>query len=398
MFARQRPVKRSESKTRKEKQEAYALSIDVSSKRHPAIDLRTIEDVPTAACVEMARAIMKRPDIQTGSFFKLVSASRHAVNKSDAVIVIATAILHSIGNHRAAERILSRSVTVARFYETMRLDDDRVRDSFCVMLFAIAPEFVKMVESALSNALDKVKEMTDAPHAGRKLLDASGELMREGSISTSEHKKMMNDFSTLRINPDGEESSGSIQATPTELVGFSDSVSRIGDKVAVKDSSPVTTFGLMRYVKDTPTVASDTFYAKFPDAARPVEAPGQLDKKGLGFQPASSAFSDNMSETEFSTAMNDLMAPKTKKNRHLRVDSIEPFKREAIRFVSPTSAHSEEAVMSSAVDPMQFQIPEFVVSREDIAEKKKESGGFFETGSKAGTTLTKEDESLLDLL
>jgi hypothetical protein len=395
MFSAQKKTHRRSSSSGEPKK--FALSLDIKSKRSPAIDLRTIDDVPTAACVELSRAILKRPELQTGSFFKLVAAANNEVNKSDAVIVIVAAVLGAVGNEKASKRMLDKSSTVAEFYERLNLTDNRVRDSVVIMLFALAPEFVKMIESSLKTVIERVQVMTTAPHADRKLLDATGELAKDGSVSPEEHSRMLEDLAAVDINKERVVAESSIQTTPVDGITADDSISRVGKEAVYLDTSPVDTRGILRYIKRNKTIATKDFYDEFPSARRPVAAAANSGRKGLGFPMAESAVSEPVSESNFSVVMNTLMRNPAVKKSRTAVDSIHPFRRNPVGFVKSTYTDGYDTALERQLDAECDMMTNAEVTREDIEEKKMEQGNTFAVGSPV-ISAAELDEEMKDLL
>jgi hypothetical protein len=347
--------------------------------------------------VEMSKAIMKRPEMKTGNFFRLVAASNNEVNKSDAVVVIVAAILGSIGNDKASQRMLDRSSTVAEFYERMNLNDARVRDSFVIMLFAIAPEFVKMIESSLKTVIERVQVMTTAPHADRKLLDATGELAKDGSVSPEEHAKMLEDLADIKMEDESAAALGSIQTTPTDGITADDSISRIGKEAVHLDTSPVDTKGILRHIKRNRTIRAKDFYEEFPDARRPIQAKANTGRAGIGFPMAESAVSEPVTESNFSMVMNNLMGNSAAARSRPRVDSIHPFSRKPVGFVR--SSYTSE--FDTALEPDDNRVINMrtsaEVTREDIEAKRLEKGAVFSPKSPVATA-EDLDEEMMDLL
>lgn len=291
----------------KKPKSATALSLNPRSGRQPSIDMRTIEDVSTLSCVEMSRQIMRKPEVDTGKLFSAIAASRNSVNKSDAVIVITAAVLETIGNKHAAESMLSKSRTVMSFYKSMRLDDATMRNSFVIMLFALSPEFVKMIESAVKLSIERVQDITEAPHATEKMVMAAGELMKDGSITVNEHSKIISDMHSLTIDTNVGTVMDPITSPGMDGISANDSASMVGKGRVVKDDSPLNTLGIMRYIKNTPSAARSNFSHEFPMVRQPVSLQSNRARQGIGFKNLESEVSKAESETEFSMVMNSLM-------------------------------------------------------------------------------------------
>jgi len=364
--------------------------------------MRTIDDVATLTCVELSRAIMTRPDINTGSLFGTIGASRNEVNKSDSVLVITAAILETIGNAKAAKDILNKSRTVTEFYLAMNLNNEKLRTSFVIMLFALAPEFVKMTESALRSSLEQVQSMTSAPHAETKLFNASAELMREGIITDVEQIKMMRDFTKISIDPSLTIDSSSIQNTPKEMIGSDDSVSNVGNPYIAKSDSPLSTMGIMRYMKRNPTNMADNFYDVFPNAKRPVPPTSYRGRAGIGVSQNKSVVSDDISESNFTEIMNQMLNPATKTKRH----SLSSKDKEVFNTISQTNGKLRNRSMSFVTaDENRVESPTIVpednvVTMDDIRASDNVKSMRQDAASRVITNpeVNTDDSYLLDLL
>jgi len=367
-----------------------ALAMYPKNDRIPAIDLRTIEDVSTAACVELSRSIMRRPEINTGMLFSAIAASKHRTNRSDSVIVITAAILETIGNKKAAESILNKSGSVMSLYRNMNLDQDNLRDSFVILLFALAPEFVKMVESSLTIALNRVKEMTSASGSGPKLSTATGELLRSNVISGPEYISMTSDVNRLSIEMSGD------SASPTDMIDASDSVSNVGK--IVHSDSPVDTAGLMAFIKNTPRQRRSSFASAFPSAKRPVEAVKTYNRHGIGFANESRLDAGTASESGMTAAINSLLPKTLAHKRH----SITDADREAARVMSREQATDDNKSLTKKAEfgTIPDNWMDAVVTTDDIKDSSTVMANEMGARSRLSKrTLTKEErERLMSLL
>lgn len=381
-----------------------ALSSNLKTDRFPAIDMRTITDVPTLTCVELSRSIIKRPEVDTGKLFTAISASNHEINKSDTVIVLTAAILESIGNKKAAQSMLNKSRTVTEFFRAMNLDQPKIRDSFVIMLFAIAPEFVKMIESSVKTSLERIQEVTSAPHADQKLLEATGELAREGTITVREHSNLLEDLADLKINTNLDFRIGdrptSIQKTPSDGIDADDSISTAGKKAIVKDRSPMNTLGMMRYLKSRKSPISDKIYEEFPTAQRPIQITGSNTRSGLGSRTAESAILDNVSESNFTTAMNGMLNPVLPNRRPTVNKEVGKLYKRPVSFEYSGTLAEEIATTREELDESIAMKPENMVTREDITEHNRKSTIGKEGRSPVITAEESEEDAsyLLDLL
>jgi len=384
----------------KHRRPSLALSVDPKSTRSASIDMRTTNDVAILTCVELSKSIMKKPEVNTGSLFSTIAASRNDVNRSDAVITIAAAILKTIGSDKSSEIMLNKSRTVMEFYKSMRLDDDTMRTSFVIMLFAIAPEFVKMIESAVKTSIERVQAVTDAPYASTRLLIATSELAKSSQISPTEFTNMMKDVSHLNaaIDNSAMSSPNSIMQTPTDMVRAEDSVSQIGVKHITKSDSPLTAMGLMRYVKGHPGATGDDFYNRFPDARRPINIKRNSGNNGIGYKPSESAIMEDVSESNFTAVMNDLL-PSRKPNKRYALTPDDRVMFNNFDFAESVTL-ADKGVKEIDI-PASFATRDMmndVVTRQDIADEMR-----FKTNSSYGlsppnTGITSDDSQLLDLL
>jgi hypothetical protein len=392
--------RRTQSETRKPR--STALSMSVRSSRIPSVEMDTIDDVATLICVEISRAIMTRPEINTGSLFSLIAASNSLVNKSDAVLVITAAILKSIGNNKGSDKILNRSQTVTNYYKDMRLTDDNLRNSFVIMLFALAPEFVKMIESSTSIALNRVKEMTVAPHSNTRMLVAANELMRGENITNEEHVSIMNDFAeaTMGIREIDYTEASSIVATPTDGITFDDSASRLAKSKLPEDPDEINSVNLLRFTKRHSLDRHKEFYKRYPKAKRPIELSSHVDKNGLGYSNAESVVIDTVSESGFTSAINSLFnrSPVSKRPIISKEDTS-PLRKMPVRFRKQSETDDEleiKARQSSDIN----KYKDVVVTREDVENKLNTSGNIDLNASEVITAQDDIDEmrELLSLL
>jgi len=393
-----RATTRSESSSRSSKSDA--LSLDRAKGRYPAIDLRQNTDVSTLACVEVSRAILTRPDVNTGKLFKAIAAANYDVNKSDAVIVITAAIMETVGNSVSAKELLRKSRTVSAFYEKMNLNNEMVRTSFVIMLFAVAPEFVKMIESSVKISLERVQSMTSAPHADKKMVDAAGELLKDGFVSTGEHLDLLDTFSNLRVDTKELPSPNSFTETPDEMVGANDSVSQVGKGRIIKDDSPMTQRSLMRYIKGHKSKPAEDFYNTFPDARKPVEAAKHLGRTGLGFTGARSAFTETVTEDGMAEAMDSIFSGFEAPRRHVLTDKDRKSYKRDVNIISPEAFPKSFKARADSMTTSVYETAELAITREDIEEKRAQESNYPSGGSKPDTFMSDntEDEALLSLL
>jgi hypothetical protein len=393
---------RSEVGPKTDKDRGGALSTSSKTDRHAAIDMRTTTDVSTASCVEMSKQILTRPEVNLGSMLNVIAASKRDVNKSDAVIVITAAILETIGNKRAAEVILGKSRTVSKFYSSMRLSEPTLRDSFVIMLFALAPEFVKSVESAVRTSLKRVEDSTDAPNSEARLAMTQGELLRDGSISLIEHNANMREI--FRATPEASSASrpNSFTLTPEDMVAADDSASNLGRAVELGSDGKVSTLGLLRYIKTSKAHERRDFSRANPLIPAPVELANNTGRTGLGFRQVPSAVTGARTDDTFCDAINELLPSRLtlRPARKLR-PTIDTRAATSTRWGIVTDSGAKKTFAEEmGLPPEPNADPGLEVTREDIEEKMAESRPNVALASHVETDLTVPltAEELMDLL
>jgi hypothetical protein len=398
MFTSQPKRKARSSTSSSSNREYRALSTNPRSSKRSAIGSDDIDDVATLACVEVSRAVMTRPEVNTGSLFKLIAASRHNTNKSDAVLVIAAAILQSIGNDKAATDILNRSKTVSAFYKQMRLDDLMLRTSFTIMLFALAPEFVKMIETSVKISIERVQAVTEAPYAETKVFKAASMLVDSGSVSPTEYNTIINNMTKLEIS--SSTARNSVQLTPTEMISADDSISQVGSRDKGRFESKVTTSGLMEFIREKRKTPDADFYSKFANAKRPIAVAMRPARVGLGYKAPETEVSSAQTGTDLTNALDSLLGDKISqvKPRHkILAGETSSFRRPNM---SSTQVSSETEIPFTgrrkdfvAINPL-----DYLVTSEDIKDK----GSFIENEAEGMSFVTPDskmtDQELLDLL
>jgi hypothetical protein len=281
-----------------------ALSLEGNTTRTSAIKMDSEMDVATQVCIELARSIMKIPEVNTGSFFKAIAASHDTVNKSDAVLIVTVAILESLGNPQAAKIMRNKSKTVSGFYSKLNLDDSSIRDSFVVLLFALAPEFVKMIESAVKNSLDNVSRLTSAPNTSERLGKAIGSLTLNEDISLSEARTMAIAANPYKALPKSRSSSDSSSGKASDTVLVDDSASNVGSyrsppsRLSYLGAMDPSDRNLMRYIRERRRGNDQTFDEVFPTADKPVSAKiPSKSVRSFSYSGAESAITNEASNT-----------------------------------------------------------------------------------------------------
>jgi hypothetical protein len=341
---------------------------------------------------------MSRPEVNTGSLFSAIAASRNNVNKSDAVIVITAAILETIGSKRAAERLLNKSGTVSSFYEKMNLTDDLMRDSFVVLLFALSPEFVKMIESAVKLSIERVQEVTDAPHAGTKMLEAAGELARTESISVAEHSQIMKDFANGRDIPRLSSTFVPASVNENDHVQISDSVSNLGLSPRANGNTNIREVDLMSYIKESNASNRSAFSGVFPGAKAPIQVIPRQNRTGLGFTLTSEIGMEDDQESGISGIMNNLLPKRTLVRRPKIMHGA--ITKAGFTTTNDIQNMIADSTNSSITNSENIVWADALVTREDITEEVGKTRADIAGRSFAATAMTEDEEAkyLLSLL
>jgi hypothetical protein len=280
----------------------------------------------------------------------------------------------------------------------MNLTNEAVRKSFVIMLFALAPEFVKMIESSVRISLERVQSMTEAPHANERMVDVAGELFKDGLVSSSEHVDLMETFSNLRVNTTDLPSPSSIQETPEDVVGINDSISQAGDRRIVVDNSPMNQRTLMRYIKNNKSSPSDNFYDRFPGAKKPVMHSRTSNRNGIGYTTANSAFTEAVTEDNIGVAMNAIMEGYTTSRRHKLTDSDREVFKKPVRFTEADSSLVPERARKDSMGMQSEDNVNMEITMDDINEMKIKNGNKVFGGSRPVTVESSSEIDLLSLL
>jgi len=298
---RSQSVAGSSSKTRVKPPSRMALSMNINKDRTPVIAMNATDDVATLVCTEISRMILIAPDVNLGNFFRLTSASRENINKSDAVIAMSAAILDSIGHKKASASMLKLSLTVARFYDSLNLNNELIRNSFVILLFALAPEFVKMVEASVSLAVDRASLVTSAPESGHRVIHALGALAKSDEISLAEHKELMMNSRAIdnirtSLTDSTRESAANSVCSPTSI-GFDDSISMRGSNSKLKYDDMRSTRNLMQYIRGNKDRLFDNIDMSSYTNSRAFDKKESMSRRGLGYAKAESAADTMLSES-----------------------------------------------------------------------------------------------------
>jgi len=269
--------RRSESNSRNEKHSRR--------ERETNIDLDSERDVSTLICIEISRAIMMNPELNLGVFLKTASNSRRDINISDAVILITSAVLEHIGNKKMSNKLLSKSKTVASYYDKMNLNLKEIREMFVTLLFALSPEFVKMVETSVKIAIERSASMGKDP--------ISNEQVNNAIIAVNNSKLISNEeaVSSLEFNTRIDNTSA-VSARNKSFWGTSIASVTASDSVSVVDNNKrrrhrITDKDLLSFASRTNAGIEPDFNEVFPSANSPVSIRANLNKTGLGYSKKS---------------------------------------------------------------------------------------------------------------
>lgn len=195
-------------------------------RRRPHFSFEPEDDLATKISAEIAKAIMMNPEVNLGVFLKTSSNAKRDLCKSDATIIITSAILEHIGNARMAKDLLKKSSTCSRYYEDLGLDKPNLREMFVTLLLALNPIFSRMIEIATKTAIDQLSVFTKGTYSESQIIKAIETAHKDKSFDNNEVRTIVSDEMGLTTNLRTRRAS--IQRTPTEYVGPDDSVSMIG--------------------------------------------------------------------------------------------------------------------------------------------------------------------------
>lgn len=313
--------------------------------RIPAIQMKDERDVCTLVCLEISRAMLLAPGVNLRVFLKTASDSRRDINISDTTVLVSVAIMEHIGNKEMADKLLSKSSTLTRFYEKMGLRDAEVRAMMVTMLFAISPGFVEMIEKCIKLAVERSAEAGRISNSDNQVVSAMSMLTMEGSISPSELGKAMSFDTSRELSLAPEARRTSIQRTPIEMISPEDSASAYGKKeeedYTYKDAD------LMAYIRRRKSGREPEFGEVFRSAKAPIYVPyrSTVDKSGIG-----QAEANNQKENVISAMSRILGSQRVKSINHAsgEVTYRSPNVMDFIESesLSPTALHEAPDVRS----------------------------------------------------
>lgn len=263
--------------------------------RTPKIVVREGSDVLTEICAEIGKRVVSNPDIRTGKLFELSRDSNLALNQSDIIILISSAILDEMGNTRGADKSLSASNTVGKMYEKMGLNDQSVRRMFVTALISVNPAIVQIIEASITLALEELRFETKAPHSNIQLENSMKLMKIDGSVTGSQFSSMAEARKDVEIAQSvaSRTRRNSIQTTPTELkrindqIAPSDSASNIGGsrksakRVSVTSDDIANERDLWNFLKKKKADPNLRFEAQYDNVLQPIQAISNYRRTGL---------------------------------------------------------------------------------------------------------------------
>jgi len=316
-----RPRRRSES--------VSAINRVKDSNRIPAVKIGSESDVATLVCLEVSRAMMMVPAMNMEVFLKSATHARRDIGMSDSTVLISVAILSHIGNEEMAEKLLSKSATLTKYYDRMGLKDKVTRGMLVTMLFALNPLFVDMLEKTVKITMDRSSSERRGPDTESEVSNALSLLTLEGTITAAECVKAMEDSPELAISLSPEARRFSIQKTPTEMIAPADSISVVNEKP--RRRYRIDEKDLMEYKRRARAGNEPEFNEVFRSAPKPVviEPRTKSDKTGIGY----SAKADNNQNAYYKLAMDRILGSHTVKSVNMQTGEVTSRKPNVMDFI-----------------------------------------------------------------
>lgn len=280
-------------------------------KRVAALDLNPDLDVATMICVEVSRAIILNPKVDTGIIFKTSSNSRSDLRMSDTTIVCSAAILEHIGNNKMSKAILEKSKTCSTFFSKLGLENKEVREMFVTILFAVNPEFIKLIEAAVRISLDRAAELTNVDNTINRVSNALVTLNNDNTIEADEVRTSMAIGTKTITDLTPKYRLRSSSNSDTETITKDDSVSNINYNMLKRTNRPIRadSSDLINFAKRKNSGTEPDFYDVFKTAKKPVSASGKYDRTGVGHKAESitTAIRTRPTESESVRNINNLL-------------------------------------------------------------------------------------------
>jgi len=370
MFSRSTAVEKSSAGRKKRSESASGISRVKENRRIPAIEILDITDVVTLVSVELSRAVITFPKVDLGVFLKTSTNSRLDINRSDTTIIITAAILDHIGNEKMSRKILSKSATVTKYYEKMGLANPVTREMFVTILFALAPNFVTILEKSLRIAIDRSSELGSDVYGEQQMGNALVTLKAANTITESEMIKSLSLESSNIDDVRVAKIRNSIQTTPTEMVAPSDSISVIGRRLRMDQSN------VMEYITRRRSGKEPSFNAVFPSAREPLLTTRKNNREGLGFV--------SNTETEWERKVNEVLGRHTVKSIKIETGRSRQRRPRVEDFLDQEEVSTEVLVQppdvesnvdhylnykhTKGVSPTDVDLPRSVIKRVDSTE------------------------------
>lgn len=331
-----RPRRRSES--------VSALKRVKDSSRIPAVRIDDESDVATLVCKEIGRAMMMDSTMNMGVFLKSASNARRDIGMSDATVLISVAVLNHVGNTNMAEKLLSKSATLSKYYERMGLKDAVVREMLVTMLFALNPLFVEMLEKCVKMAMDRSTASRRGPDRSEEMSNALSLLTLEGAITTDEYVKALEDTPASAVSLEPEARRFSLQRTPIDMIAPSDSASVVEAKP--KKRYRINEEDLRAYGRRRNSGNEIEFDQVFFSAKKPVmvETRNPRDRTGLGYSRAPRTKNDE----DHIAAMNRILGSQSIASANLETGEVTRRRPRVMDFIE--SEAISQSVLISAPD------------------------------------------------
>lgn len=335
--------------------------------RIPAIQMKEERDVSTLVCMEISRAMLMDPGLDLRTFLRTAQDSRRDINISDATVIISVAVLEHIGNPTMANKLLSKSATLTRFYEKMGLKDKEVRKMMVTMLFALNPGFVEMIERSIEIVTQRSAALGREQMSGNQVVAAMSMLTLEGALTPTELNKSASFDKVRSPTLETESRRTSIQRTPAEMIMPNDSVSVVNYRM--DRDLPITEADLMVYSNRRKSGDEPDFTSVFKRAKPPVAVSivSKKNKEGLGWKNNSARITNSIESMDnilgsFKTRSVDHKTGKVKYRAPVVSDFLdsESISPSALRPASDVYSGYEtkfESQNSRAPLPTEFTLP-----------------------------------------
>jgi hypothetical protein len=278
---------------------------ETDKNREPIVDFTLAKDVATLVCIELSRAILIRPDVNIGTYVRTVANSRSNISLSDASVLISVAVLEHIGNYRMAQKLIRKSSTLERFYFKLGLNDSTIREMFVTMIFALSPEFVKMVDKAISLVIDRSTAKVEAPYADQQMVNALVSLENSGMITGGEMVKVAYMDEREVMDTKTRRPRVLTAAAPRVTILPDDSISQIGDYSNTISRAPNNEREIHEYLRRKKMGAAKLFSQEFKESRPPVSIHIRQPRQGLGYKEKAE------NSDYLKSAMNNLLGSRT---------------------------------------------------------------------------------------